>query len=79
MEQLISDIETWCARNNMPPQRLLRKVLNAKWGQWQDWKDRKASPTVETADRLRAWMAENDANHSQRIGAASPEVQGDAA
>lgn len=62
MEQLISDIETYCAARNISPQKLLREAINAKWSQWQDWKDGKASPTVVTADRIRNFMASNPAD-----------------
>jgi len=79
MEQLISDIETYCTSRGISPQKLLREAINAKWGQWQDWKDGKASPTVATADRLRAFMAENAGDHGVAGGEASPIVQGDAA
>lgn len=58
MEQLISDIEKHCASHGISPQKLLRKVIKASWGQWDQWKAGKSSPTVATADRLRAFMAD---------------------
>lgn len=75
MEQLISDIETYCAARGITPQKLLREAINAKWSQWQDWKDGKASPTVATADRLRAHMAESAGAHALAHGEQSPITQ----
>jgi len=59
MEQLISDIERYCAVHGIAPQRLLREAINAKWGQWADWKGGKSSPRVDTADRLRDFMRDH--------------------
>lgn len=62
MEQLISEIEAFCSARQIAPQKLLRDAISATWGLWQKWKEGKASPTVATADRLRAYMAENAAH-----------------
>ena len=59
MEQLILDIERYCAQRVISPQKLLRLVINAKWSQWQDWKDGKASPTMKVGDRIRTYMRDN--------------------
>lgn len=59
MEQLILDIERHCTERQITPQAFLREVINASWRQWQDWKDGKASPRLETADRIRAYMRAN--------------------
>lgn len=75
MEQLILDIETYCAARGIKPQRLLREVINAKWGQWQDWKDGKASPTMRVVDRLRAYIADTGEQHTKAVGEDSPPLQ----
>jgi hypothetical protein len=59
MKQLISEIELFCTARDISPQKFLRDVINARWGQWQDWKDGKASPTLATADRIRDYIAKN--------------------
>lgn len=59
MEQLILEIETYCLSQDAVPQKLLRDVISAKWGTWQTWKDGTSSPTMRTADRIRAHMLEN--------------------
>lgn len=59
MEQLILDIEAFCAARQMAPQKLLREAINATWGLWQKWKDGEASPTMKVADRIRDYMAAN--------------------
>lgn len=61
MEQFIREIEDYTAAADMTPQKFLRDVINAKWGQWQKWKDREASPTLKVVDRLRAYMAAHPA------------------
>lgn len=68
MEQLITEIEAFCSARQIAPQKLLREAINATWGLWQKWKDGKASPTVATVDRLRAFMAENSLDHSPAHG-----------
>ena len=57
MEQLIRDIEAFCAEFGVTPQKLLRDAINAEWGRWQKWKAGEASPTMIIADRIQAHMA----------------------
>lgn len=59
MEKLIADIESYTSAAGITPRRLLRDVLKASWGLWDDWKAGKSSPTMRNADRLREYMAEN--------------------
>lgn len=59
MEQLISEIEAYCAARGITPQRLLKEAVAAQWGMWQRWKDGESSPTMKVADRIRLHMAEN--------------------
>lgn len=72
MEQLISDIEAYCERSGISPQKLLRDVINAQWGQWQKWKDGEASPTMKVADRLREYIKKNSRVHNPASGDSSP-------
>lgn len=58
MEQLISEIEAYCAAAGIKPQRLLRDAVGANWGQWADWKRGPHGPTMGVADRVRAHMAD---------------------
>ena len=75
MEQLISDIEAYCARSGVSPQKLLREAINAQWGQWQKWKDGESSPTMKVADRIRKYIKENSRAHADRRGESSPARQ----
>lgn len=75
MEQLISDIEAYCARAGISPQKLLRDAINAQWGQWQKWKDGEASPTMKVADRIREHMKKNSAVHGIARGDQCPSRQ----
>lgn len=76
MEQLISDIEAYCERSGVSPQKLLREAINAQWGQWQKWKDGEASPTMKVADRIRQYIKKNSRVHATRRGESSPSRQG---
>lgn len=76
MEQLISDIEAFCARHGIAPERLLRDAVNATWPLWQKWKDGVASPTMKVADRVRAYMAEHDNTHPPAHGVPTQADQG---
>jgi hypothetical protein len=59
MEQLISEIENYCAKAGIAPQKLLRAVIGANWGQWGKWRDGSSSPTMAVADRIRAHIADD--------------------
>ncbi len=56
MDQLIEEVEAFCAATGWTPQRVLRAAIGASWGQWEKWKAGTSSPTLIVADRLRAWM-----------------------
>lgn len=75
MEQLISDIEAYCARTGISPQKLLRDAINAQWGQWQKWKDGEASPTMKVADRIRDYIKQNRVVHISARGEPYPARQ----
>ena len=59
MERFVSEIETYVAALGVTPQKFLRDVIGAQWGQWQKWKDGTSSPTMRIADKIRDYMAEN--------------------
>lgn len=64
MEQLIRDIETFASEFGVTPQKLLRDAINAEWGRWQKWKAGEASPTMITADAIKAHMADQRARRA---------------
>jgi hypothetical protein len=75
MEQFITEIESYCAAKGIAPQKLLRDVLKSSWRIWDEWKSGKSSPTLASADRVRAHMAQNpaparDVQDSETRGAA---------
>ena len=61
MEQFIHEVEAYCLTRGISPQNLLRKAINAPWGQWRKWKDGTSSPTMIIADKLRDYMDANPA------------------
>lgn len=78
MEQLIEEVEAYCAARGIAPQRLLRDAVKATWPLWKKWKDGESSPTMKVADRVRAYMAENPV-HPPAHDHAAPVDQGGAA
>jgi hypothetical protein len=56
MEDFIRDIEAFAAEHGIAPQKLLRDAVSAEWGRWERWKTGDASPTMITADKVRAYM-----------------------
>jgi hypothetical protein len=73
MDELISEIEAYCARAGIKPQRLLRDAINAGHGQWAAWMSGRSSPTMKVVDRLRAYMAAHPADtyQARKPGAAA--------
>ena len=65
MERFIAEIEVYANACGITPQALLRNVINAQWGQWQKWKDGKASPTLRIVDRIHDHMAANPAPNQE--------------
>jgi len=59
MEQLIAEVEAYCAAAGTSPQKVLRAAIGANWKQWKSWKAGRSSPTMRVADRLRQWMADH--------------------
>ena len=59
MDNFLTEIESYVARSGGSPQRVLRLSIGAGWGTWEAWRTGASSPTMITADRVRAWMAEN--------------------
>ncbi|WP_232220975.1 hypothetical protein [Paracoccus sp. J39] len=62
MEQFIREIEAYTALHCISPQKLLREVIAAPWGQWQKWKDGTSSPTMRIVDKIRDHMAKHPAS-----------------
>tara|TARA_R110002012_G_scaffold321120_1_gene547468 strand:- start:1799 stop:1999 length:201 start_codon:yes stop_codon:yes gene_type:complete len=61
MEKLINDITQYAASVSKTPEQVLRDAIGASWKQWDSWVSGKSSPTVKSADRLYAHMAQNPA------------------
>lgn len=57
MEQFISEIEAAARTAGISPNKLLRQAINAKWSQFDDWKNGRASPTMAVVDRVRGHIA----------------------
>lgn len=76
MEQLISDIEAYCAKRGISPQKLLREAISATGSLWRKWKDGEASPTMKVADRLREYMAAGGVHPTPHGNAAAPKQEG---
>lgn len=59
MEKFLEDMRAYAHAVDRSPQHVLRQAIGASWSQWKAWEKGQASPTLNTVDRLRAYMAEN--------------------
>ena len=61
MEQFLEDIRAYASAIGKSPQHILRQALGASWSQWKAWVDGQSSPTLNTVDKIRQYMADNPA------------------
>jgi len=70
MEQFLEDMRAYAKSVGRSPQHILRQAIGASWSQWKAWEEGQSSPTLNTVDRLRAYMADNPAPVPAAEGAA---------
>lgn len=59
MEQFLSDVENYAAAWGLQPSTVIQRAAGQSGAIWAKWKAREASPTLVTADRVRAYMDAN--------------------
>jgi hypothetical protein len=59
MEQFLNDMKAYADEVGRSPQHILRQSVGASWLQWKAWVDGQSSPTLNTVDKIRKYMAEN--------------------
>lgn len=59
MEKFLAEIEAYASAADTSPQSVLRRSCGYGWDVWSNWKAGQSSPTMASADRVRAWMASN--------------------
>lgn len=57
MEKLISEIEAYAKATGVHPATVLRRSAGYGWGVWHKWTGRKSSPTMESVEKVRTYMA----------------------
>ncbi|MEC8629897.1 MAG: hypothetical protein VXY73_07385 [Pseudomonadota bacterium] len=60
MDELIEKVTAFADAVNRTPNAIIRAAVGAKYSAWDDWVNGKSSPTMRTADRIYAYMDEND-------------------
>jgi hypothetical protein len=65
MEQFISDVEAYAAACGLKPTTIVQRAAGVSGAAWQRWTQLGGSPTMATADQVRAYMAANPAPVSQ--------------
>lgn len=61
MEQFITEIKQFADRHGISPAIVIRRSVDATRAQWESWEAGRSSPTLRVADKIRAWMAKQDA------------------
>ncbi|OIQ42797.1 MAG: hypothetical protein BM560_01030 [Roseobacter sp. MedPE-SWde] len=59
MEQFLEEMRAYAEAVGRSPQHILRQALGASWSQWKAWEEGQASPTLNTVDKIRQYMADN--------------------
>ena len=59
MEQFLVEVQDYAAAAGRSPVWVVKRAVGAQGGAWAKWLAGESSPTMATADRIRAWMAAN--------------------
>lgn len=65
MEQFISEIEAYAKACGLKPTTIVQRAAGVSGAAWRRWTELGGSPTMATADQVRAYMAANPAPSSQ--------------
>lgn len=72
MDQFLSEIEAFAEARGVMPTTVVQRAIKASGRTWERWKDRAASPSLETVDKLRAYMAANWPSDRPLIASLAP-------
>jgi len=59
MEEFISEIRAYATRVGVMPTTVIQRAKAGNGSTWRRWESGDSSPTLQTVDRLRNYMAEN--------------------
>lgn len=59
MEQFLTEVRSYATALGVKPGTVLHNAARIGGGTWEKWEARTASPTLRTADRIRAFMRDN--------------------
>lgn len=61
MEQFIAEVELYAAACGLKPTTIVQRAAGVSGGSWRRWTELGGSPTMATADQVRAYMRANPA------------------
>jgi transcriptional regulator with XRE-family HTH domain len=70
MEQFVAEVRDYAARLGVSPSTVIQRV-GVSGGKWARWEEGVGSPTLQTADRIRAYMLDNpppEEDRAARVG-----------
>jgi hypothetical protein len=59
MEQFITEVEAYAAACGLKPTTIVQRAAGVSGAAWRRWTEMGGSPTMATADQVRAYMAAN--------------------
>jgi hypothetical protein len=59
MDEFISEVRVYAKLVGLKPSTVIQSAGAGGGGTWARWERREGSPTLRTADRIRAWMIAN--------------------
>lgn len=59
MEQFLSEVEVYAEACGVQPTTVVQRATGASGSAWSKWKSGRGSCSLATADRIRAYIAEN--------------------
>ncbi len=59
MEQFLAEVRAYAVRCGIKPSTVIQNAGAGGGSSWRRWDEGKSSPTMITADRVRAYMAAN--------------------
>ncbi len=61
MEQFLRDVRVYAAARGIQPSTVIQRAKCGGGDKWARWETRKSSPTLNTVDRVYAYMAAHPA------------------
>lgn len=69
MEQFLEEVEAYADACGLKPGTVVQRACGASGRDWSKWKSGRGSCSLVTADRIRAYIAENPPSKTQEDAA----------